>query len=123
LLANAKADTCGVLGFVEYHAILDTVLRNPAMKKSRELRGAANYFKAIALQTTGELDSALSYLDLSYEAEAEIGIRFRQIVWLLAAGRADDAAHYLSLARQHSGSARRAEDLAILQQRIDQAIR
>jgi hypothetical protein len=70
------------------------------------------------------LDDALTALDLSYEARPEIDIRLQQIVWLLAAGRPDEAQRYLDLARQHeygffSIKDLRASDLNILQQQID----
>jgi hypothetical protein len=103
------------------------LLRNPTMTKSAVLRGAVHYHKGIAFKSAGNLALAIEQLNLSYEAKPEIDIRLRQIVWLLEAGEAGAAQHYLSLAQQH-GKAHawsadyRAADLATLQQIVDKAL-
>lgn len=126
LISNAADQTCSALGFAEVHALFDALLRSPTIAKSSIVRGAIYYHKGIAYEKTRNLGSAVEQLDLSYSANPEIDIRLQQIVWLLAADKADDAERYLALARQH-GEGRyfernlRKADLNILQQRIAQA--
>ncbi len=126
IISNAAAGSCAVLGFDEVQTLFDSLLLNPTLSKNDSLRGAAHYHKGIAYRQTGELDDALEQLDLSYAAKPEIDIRMRQVVWLIGAGRLDDAEHYLALARQHDArfvfrSNLRAADLETLQQRIAEA--
>jgi tetratricopeptide (TPR) repeat protein len=128
LISNAAASSCDVLGYAEVDALFDSLLRNPTMAKIALLRGIAHYFKGIAYEQNGNLMGAVEQLDLSYVAKPEIGIRLQQIVWLLAAGRPDEAERYLILARQHGKEHVlrrnvREADLNILQQRIDEAQR
>ena len=90
-------------------------------------RGITHYFKGIAYERNGSLTDALEQLDLSYVANPAIDIRFQQIVWLLAAGRPDEAERYLILARQHGRESLlkrdiREADLSSLQQQIDEAL-
>jgi tetratricopeptide (TPR) repeat protein len=126
LMSNAAATNCDTLGYAEVDALFDSLLRNPNMVRNSALRGAAHYFKGMSYQQRGNLMAALDELDLSYAAKPEIDIRFQQIVWLLAAGRPDDADRYLILARQYDKEHvlrrnLRETDLAILQQTIDEA--
>ena len=106
--------------------MFDAFLLNPHIGQNSSLRGAVLYHKGILYENSGRLDDALTALDLSYEARPEIDIRLQQIVWLLAAGRPDEAQRYLDLARQHeygffSIKDLRSSDLNVLQQQIDQA--
>ncbi len=128
LISNAADASCDALGYAETDALFDSLLRNPNMARISALRGAAHYFKGISYQQRGILTAALDELDLSYAAKPEIDIRFQQIVWLLAAGRPDDAERYLILARQHGKEhglwrSVRESDLVVLQQRIDEVRR
>ncbi len=126
LVSNAAANTCGAFGFNEVQAVFDALLRNPVMSRNVVLRGATLYHKGIAYERSGDLDEALEQLNLSYAAKPEIDIRLLQIVWLLDSGKANEARHYLNLARRHAqerfivGGVRE-QDLNTLQQRIDQA--
>ncbi len=126
LISNATNGSCDALGFAELDELFDALLRNSAMARNVSLRGVAHYFKGIAYQKSGNLESALEQLDLSYLAKPEIDIRLQEIVWLLAAGRPEEAERYLILARQHGQENLlrrniRETDLNILQQRIDEA--
>lgn len=126
LLSNVAAGSCDAFGFAEIDELFDALLRNSTMAKISASRGAAHYFKGVAYQQSGNLTGALEQLDLSYEAKPEIDIRLQEIVWLLDAGRPDEAQRYLILARQHGkenflGRNVREADLNILQQRIDEA--
>ena len=126
LISNVTSGSCDALGFAEIDALFDALLRNPTMARNATLRGIAHYFKGIAYQQNGNLTGALEQLDLSYAANAEIDIRFQEIVWLLAAGRPDEAERYLILAQQHGknkllGRHTREADLNILRQRIAEA--
>jgi len=127
LISNAAAGSCDALGFAELDMLFDTLLRNPTMARSSLSRGIAHYFKGIAYERNGKLGEALEQLDLAYVANPEIDIRLQQIVWLLAAGRPDEAERYLILAKQHGRENLlrrdiREADLNILQQRIDGAL-
>jgi len=127
LVSNAAAGSCDALGFAELDDLFDALLRNPTMARSAISRGITHYFKGIAYEQNGNLAGALEQLDLSYVANPEINIRLQQIVWLLAAGRPDEAERYLILARQHGREnplrrSIREADLNILQQRIDGAL-
>lgn len=124
LVANVTANHCDALDSRGLQTLLDAFLLNPNMGKNSSLRGAVHYHKGILYEHSGRLDDALSSLDLSYEARPEIDIRLQQIVWLLEAGRHDEAQRYLDLARQHeygffSIEDLRASDLNVLQQQID----
>ena len=128
LASNAAAATCDAMGFEEVDAIFDSLLRNPKMARHSSMRGAAHYFKGISYLQRGDLRNALDELNLSYAAKPEIDIRLQQIVWLLGAGRPDDAERYLILAQQHEKDHLlrrniRDSDLAALQQKIDEARR
>ena len=127
LVSNAAAGSCDALGFSELDALFDALLRNPGMARNGISRGISHYFKGIAYEQNGNLTDALEQLDLSYVANPEIDIRFQQIVWLLAAGRPDEAERYLILARQHGRESLlrrdiREADLSSLQQQIDEAL-
>lgn len=126
LTSNAADGSCDALGFAELNAIFDALLRNPTLARSGLSRGIIHYFKGIAYARSGNLIAALEQLDLSYVAKPEIDIRFQQIVWLLDAGRPDEAERYLILARQHERENRlrrdlREADLNTLQKRISEA--
>lgn len=126
LTANAMANTCDAFGFAELHAIMDALLRNPIMARSRAVRGATHYHKGIAYRMEGNLGLALEQLDLSYAANPQIDIRLQQVVWLLEAGETDAAEHYLLLARQQRNghflrSKLREADLETLQQSVNAA--
>jgi len=126
LTANAATHTCDALGFAEVQSIMDALLRNPILAHSGAVRGATHYRKGVAYKMTGDLDKAVTQLDLSYLANPQIDIRLQQVVWLLGAGRTDDAEHYLLLARQHEKGrflrhSLRAADLDALRQNIDAA--
>lgn len=127
LVSNAAAGSCDALGFAELDALFDSLLRNPTMARVAMSRGVTHYFKGIAYEQSGNLIGAVEQLDLSYVANPEFDIRMQQIVWLLAAGRADEAERYLILARQHGRENAlrrdiREADLSILQQKIDEAL-
>ena len=126
LISNVTADSCGALGFAEIDKLFDALLRNSTKARNASLRGVAHYFKGIAYQQSGNLTGALEQLDLSYLEKPEIDIRLQQVVWLLVAGRPDEAEQYLVLARQHGKENLlrrdiREIDLNLLQQRIDEA--
>jgi tetratricopeptide (TPR) repeat protein len=126
LISNVTAGSCDALGFAEIDELFDALLRNSTLARHSTSRGPAHYFKGIAYQHSGNLTGALEQLDLAYAAKPEIDIRLQQIVWLLEAGRPDEAERYLDLARQHGkenffGRNVREADLNILQQRIDKA--
>ena len=126
LVSNAATNTCDALGFEELHATLDALLDSPTMAQSDDIRGATHYHKAIAYKVAGNLRLALEQMDLSYAANPEIDIRLQQVVWLLESGSADEAEHYLLLARQHGkkrfwSTSFRETDFNTLQQSIDQA--
>jgi tetratricopeptide (TPR) repeat protein len=128
LIANVTDDSCDALDDRELQAIFDSLLLNPSMGKDRILRGAVHYHKGMLYKKSGNLDSAVDSLDTSYDANPEIDIRLQQVVWLLAAGRIDEAQNYLTLARQHeyglfSIRNLRDADLDTLQQQIDNARR
>jgi tetratricopeptide (TPR) repeat protein len=124
LIANVTANHCDTLDPEGLQTLFDAVLLNPHMGQNSSLRGAVYYHKGILYEISGRLDDALASLEASYEARPEIDIRLQQVVWLLEAGRLDDAQRYLDLARQHeygffSIKDLRASDLNILQQQID----
>ena len=128
LIANVTDDSCDALDDRELQAIFDSLLLNPSMGKDPILRGAVHYHKGMLYKKSGNLDNAVDSLDTSYNANPEIDIRLQQVVWLLAAGRIDEAQHYLTLARQHefglfSFRNLRDADLDTLQQKIDHARR
>ena len=128
LVTNVTADTCDALDSASLHDLFDAFLLNPVMAQNAVLTGAVLYHKGILYEKSGRLDDALSAMDSSYEARPEIDIRLQQVVWLLTAGRLDEAQRYLDLARAHEYGVfsirdLRASDLDALQQQIDSARR
>lgn len=128
LLARAIDQVCPVFDLLEYRALLDAALRNPRIGEHPKTRGAIHYFKGIAFQRERSLDQAVEQLDLSFEAWPEIDVRLQQVVWLLSAGRADEAQRYLDLARQFRESRfwrenLRQGDFEALQRQIDEVRR
>jgi tetratricopeptide (TPR) repeat protein len=128
LITNVTDDSCDALDDRELQAIFDSLLLNPSIGKDPTLRGALQYHKGMLYKNSGNLDSAVNSLDASYDANPEIDIRLQQVVWLLAAGRVDEAQNYLTLARQHEYGVfsirnLRDADLNALQQQIDDARR
>lgn len=124
LMHNAENGTCVSLGLADVHVLFDALLRNPAMAKSRILRGATHYNKGIAYKNAGDLDKAHEQMDLSYRANPEIDVRLRQVVWSLENGETEMAEHYLALAKGHGknrllGRSFRSAELTFLQQEID----
>ena len=125
LLARAVDNACTAFTLAEYQATLDAALRNPRIGGNPKTRGAAHYFKGLAYEREGMVDSAVEQLDRSYEAWPELDVRLQQLVWVLSRGRVDDAERYLELARQHLDrriwSRRlREADLQAFEQQIDQ---
>lgn len=100
LLARVENNACPVFGSVEFRGLLDAALGNSRIGGNKKLRGAALYFKAISLYGDNLLDEAVGQLDQSFDAWPEIDVRLQQVVWLLSAGRPEDARRYLDLARQ-----------------------
>ena len=124
LMNNALGGTCASLGLADVHILFDEILRNPAMAKSKILRGATHYNKSIAYKNMGDMGKAHEQMNLSYLANPEIDVRLRQVVWSLEAGNAEMAEHYLLLARQHGeerflGRSFRTTEFNFLQQEID----
>lgn len=126
LIGNAESGTCHTLGFAEVHSIFDALLSAPIISKNSKIRGAILYHKGLGYKKSGNLDEAVTQLDLSYAANPEVDVLIRLIVWLLDAERIDGAQQYLLLAQDYSvgriwKTNPRSGDLAILQARIDLA--
>ncbi len=127
LTNNADARTCPAFNFEELHSLFDSLLRNAKITSNNIASGAVLYNKGMAYKRSGDLRSALQQLDLSYSANPEIDIPIQQTVWLLEAGRPEEAEQYLSRARQHGRNhiirqSFRDSDIGFLQQEIDQSL-
>ena len=125
LFARAENQDCPVFGFEEFRALLDAARDNPRIRVSRKTLGAIHFYKGITYNQQGRLDAAVEQLDRSFDAWPEIDVRLRQTVWLLSAGRIDEAQAYLDLARQFRRerfwrNSLREEDIGALQRLINE---
>jgi tetratricopeptide (TPR) repeat protein len=124
LHARAEHRDCPVFGLAEFRALLNAARDNPRIGGEKKTRGAIHLFKGITFYQEGRLDEAIEQLSTSFEAWPEIDVRLRQVVWLLSAGRTEDARQYLDLARQFREERfwrrnLRDKDIESLQQMID----
>jgi tetratricopeptide (TPR) repeat protein len=124
-LARASDHACPTFGLQEFRSLIRAVLENPRIAGNAKTRGAAYYFNGLGFEKEGSLDEAVNQLDMSFQAWPEIDVRLRQVVWLLSAGRTEDAQQYLDLARQFREerfwrSNLRDEDIELLQQMINE---
>jgi tetratricopeptide (TPR) repeat protein len=99
LLARASDGACPGFDLQEFRSLIGAVLENPRIARAKT-RGAVHYFNGLSFEKEGRLDEAVNQLDMSFEAWPEIDVRLQQVVWLLSAGRTEDARWYLDLARQ-----------------------
>jgi tetratricopeptide (TPR) repeat protein len=124
LLARAGDAVCPIFDLQEFRSLIGAVLDNPRIAGDSKTRGAVHYFNGLSLEKEGRLDEAVNQLDMSFEAWPEIDVRLRQVVWLLSAGRTEDAQRYLDLTRQFREERfwrrnLRDEDIKSLQQMIN----
>ena len=125
LLENAGNDHCAAFGPGEYLALLDALLDNPLIRGIGRTSGAIHYFQGLAHYRTGNTGAAVESLDRSFAVAPEIDIRLQQVVWLLEAGDAVAARHYLGKTEQYLAGRdwiRRnlASDLQVLEETVRQ---
>lgn len=125
LHARAETGDCPHLGLAEFRELLDAAQGNPRIGGHRKTRGAIHLFRGITYYQEGRLGEAIEQLDLSFAAWPEIDVRLRQVVWLLSAGRPDDARQYLDATRRYRDERPwrrnfRDRDIDALQRNIDE---
>jgi tetratricopeptide (TPR) repeat protein len=125
LFARANNQDCPLFGFEEFRALLDAAQNNPRIGINRKTLGAIHLYKGITYHQERQLDAAVEQLDRSFDAWPEIDVRLRQAVWLLSAGRIDEAQAYLDLAKQFRRerfwrNSLREEDVEALQRLINE---
>lgn len=124
LLARADEQACPAFGLAEFRELLDAAQGNRRIGGNRKTRGAIHLYRGITFYQEGRLDEAVEQLDRSFDAWQEIDVRLRQVVWLLSAGRTEDAQRYLDLALRFREerfwrSNLRDADIEALQRHID----
>lgn len=98
----ASARRCVGLGFREIHRLIAAYKSNPKYQRNSSFMAYLAFTEATTFAEQGEVDSAISAFERSYQHQPGIRIRLWQASWLQTYGRLDDAEKYLQQAEREN---------------------
>jgi tetratricopeptide (TPR) repeat protein len=96
----ARDRRCASLSPQDVHAILDALSANPRYRDNSTQSAYLQFIRANTYADQGRIDEAVATLEQPASGPPSVQSRYWQTIWLLTAGRADEAEQHLDLVKQ-----------------------